>query len=508
VSAAIGAVEPLPKVTPYLLRRAADGCPRRLDMELRAQDGNRDPVNRGRVREAFLDEARTVHTLHPRVGAVEWPPPPPWLVPEELRVLDQAVHWYRMLFGDREVTLHDHDLHRPSAIAGTDVRIGGWVDLTVVGADGRRELRQLDLWGRPAPTELLADWSVRTAVVRLADWLGDGPVRVSWTDLLHGIRREEELDAAELEAGCRDALDARIEVLRERADAARAEHGADCGSCAFHKGCPQFPRAMRVGMTRRDSLLPGVLSLTPSALEAWDRCPRLWRNQYLLQVPPSDEGAPAVHGQQVHDLLRLLHLHGPCDDPTRIDDVVAAHGASARVHAELTDHARRCPIGAESYGHEITRVRLHSRRPSFVASARIDAAWIHDGLLDVRDYKTGGAATDRVADDRRARLQAWVMAEVARDLGLRLRLRYEQLAAEIVDDPEEWEPDDDDLDAISAELVEVVEAMRAESVWSGIADPGVCGYCRYRSVCPDSAAPGIPGWPRVDEDADRSEGEP
>jgi hypothetical protein len=45
-------------------------------------------------------------------------------------------------------------------------------------------------------------------------------------------------------------------------------------------------------------------------------------------------------------------------------------------------------------------------------------------------------------------------------------------------------------------------------VWSGIADPGVCGYCRYRSVCPDSAAPGIPGWPRVDEDADRSEGEP
>jgi hypothetical protein len=224
-----------------------------------------------------------------------------------------------------------------------------------------------------------------------------------------------------------------------------------------------------------------------------------------LSLPPSDDAAPGVHGQQVHDLLRLLHQQGPCDDPDRVDDVVAAHGASARVHAELTDHARRCPIGAQSYGHEVTRVRLHSKRPSFVASARIDAAWIHDGILDVRDYKTGGVSTERVADDRRARLQAWVMAPVADARGLRLRIRYEQLAAEIDDDPEEWEPDDDDLDAIGAELVALVTEMREEQEWAGIADPGTCRYCRYRSLCPASAAPGLPAWPRIDDDPDAPE---
>ena len=497
--------EPLPKVTPYLLRRADDGCPRRLALDFAAEPGNRDPVNRGRVRQALLDAARTAHTTQARVGEAPWPVPPPWLTPEEVAVLDQAVHWYRTLFGDRVVALHDHDLTRPSEVPGTDVRIGGWVDLTVVGDDGVREVRQLELGGRAAPGDVTADWAVRCAVVRLADWLGTGPVRISWTDLLHGIRVEEELDAAALVEGAREAVGARIATLAARADTERPEHGADCGACGFHKGCPEFPRAMKVGMMRRDSLVPGVLALTPSSVEAWYRCRRLWRDQYLLQVPPSDDSAPGVHGQQVHDLLRLLHQHGPCDDPARIDDIVTAHGAGPRVHAELTDHARRCPLGAQSYGHELTRVRLHSRRPSFVASARIDAAWIHDGLLDVRDYKTGGASTERVADDRRARLQAWVMAPVADALGLRLRIRYEQLASEIDDDPEEWEPDADDLDAIFDELVGMVDAARTEEEWAGVADPTVCGWCRYRSLCPDSAAPGVPGWPRVEVDPDALE---
>ena len=506
---------PTPKVTPYLLRRAGDLCPRRLDHEYRGEAGNRDPVNRGRVRAAFLDAARTAHTLDERL------PAPPWrlpsgLTPEEAAVFEQAVHWYSRLFGDRIVTLFDHDQDRPTEIRrsdapgadGPDLRLGGWVDLTVVDADGRKELRQLDFWARTAPVDLLDDWGVRLALLRLGDWLGTAPVLVSWTDLLRGVRREIELDPTETVARARTDLGARVDELRERAGTGAVEHGVDCPTCAFHKGCPEFPRAMVVGTMRRDSLLPGVISITPSSIEAWGRCRRGWRDQYVLAVPPSDDTTPGVHGQQVHDLLRLLHQQGPCDDPARIDDVVAAHGGSARVHAEISDHARRCPTDAASYGHEFTRVRLRSRAPSFVASARIDAAWIRDGLLDVRDYKTGGSYHERVADDARARLQAWVMAPVADALGLRLRLRYEHLAAEIVDDPEEWEPDAEELDAVDAELVALVAEMRAETEWQGIADPGTCRTCRYRSICPDSAAPGAPGWPRVDDDPDSPEPRP
>ena len=502
------ATEPAPKVTPYLLRRAADVCGRRLDLEYRGESGNRDPVNRGRVRERFLDAARTAHTLDVRLAPPPWSPTP-GLIPEEELVFEQAVQWYCRLFGDREVELFDHDLDRPTDLDGVDLRLGGWVDLTVTGTDGRRELRQLDFWGRAAPADVLDEWSVRLALLRLADthgdWLGDGPVTISWTDLLGGVRREIEVDAADAVVAARAALDARVDLLTSRAATGAVAHGADCPSCKFHKGCPEFPRAMVVGTMRRDALLPGVLSITPSSIDTWNRCRRLWRDQYALQVPPSDDTTPGVHGQQVHDLLRLLHQAGPCDDPARIDDVVAAHGASARVHAEITDHARRCPVGAASYGHEITRVRLQSRAPSFVASARIDAAWIHDGLLDVRDYKTGGVWYDRVAEDPRARLQAWVMAPVADARGLALRVRYEHLAAEIIDDPEEWEPDADDLAEIGAALAQTVRDVRAETEWHGVADHDVCRTCRYRSICPDSAAPGAPAWPRVDDDPDSPE---
>lgn len=486
---------PSPRITPYLLRRAGDLCPRRLACDMTGEAGSSDPVNRGRVRDAFLLAARTVHSL---------PGPPvdgPWraphdLLPEELAVFDQAVHWYRRLFGERSVALFDHDLDRPSEVPGLDVRLGGWVDLTVVDPDGRRELRQLDFWARPVPDDPFERWEVRLAALRLADWLGAGPASASWTDLLHGVRVERAVDAGTL-AEARDALDERLAVVRARAATAEPQPGADCGTCRWHKGCPEFPRAMRVGRSRADDLRPGLLRLTPSALEAWHRCRRLWRAQYLLSLPPSDSPAPSAHGHLVHDLLRLLHAAGPCDHPERIDDVVAAHGGDARVRTELRDHARRCPAGARALGHEFTRVRLHPRHPSFVATARVDAAWIHDGLLDVRDYKTGALSHDRLADDPRARLQAWVMQPVAESLGLALRLRYEYLATEIAEDPDDWEPDAADLDAVEADLVSWASEMRAESEWAGVADPAICRTCRYRSICPHSATPGEPEWPRI-----------
>ena len=123
----------------------------------------------------------------------------------------------------------------------------------------------------------------------------------------------------------------------------------------------------------------------------------------------------------------------------------------------------------------------------------------------MRDYKTGGVWYDRVAEDPRARLQAWVMAPVADARGLALRVRYEHLAAEIIDDPEEWEPDADDLAEIGAALAQTVRDVRAETEWHGVADHDVCRTCRYRSICPDSAAPGAPAWPRVDDDPDSPE---
>jgi hypothetical protein len=133
-------------------------------------------------------------------------------------------------------------------------------------------------------------------------------------------------------------------------------------------------------------------------------------------------------------------------------------------------------------------------------TARLDALWVHNGVLDVRDYKSGHRWYDHIADDPRAKVQAWVAARLADEHGLRLRLRYEHLATEVDDDPEPWEPDTDDLAAIEEELRQAVEAIQSESDWNGINDEVICRGCRYRSICPDSAAHSEPLWPMVEDD--------
>jgi len=67
-------------------------------------------------------------------------------------------------------------------------------------------------------------------------------------------------------------------------------------------------------------------------------------------------------------------------------------------------------------------------------------------------------------------------------------------------EPEPFEPDDDDLSSIEEELRKEVEAIWSERGFAGVTDPETCGRCRYRSICRDSATPGVPTWPRVEGD--------
>ncbi|MFI5054535.1 MAG: PD-(D/E)XK nuclease family protein, partial [Acidimicrobiia bacterium] len=296
----------------------------------------------------------------------------------------------------------------------------------------------------------------------------------------------------------------RVEVVRARIAEPDAQMGADCGTCKFVAACPEHPTGAHFS-SRKGDLLPGILTMTPTALDTWRRCAREWRSAYVLSVPSSDTDQGAAHGQKMHDVLRLVHEQGSCHDAAHIDDVLMAHGfdADERVRTELIRHARRCPEGATAIGHEITRARFHRKPfPPFMASARIDALWRHDGILDAHDYKTGQRWNERVADDSQARLQAWVLAPLAAALGLRVRIGFEHLAVEIVDDPEPFEPDDDDLAEIGEELRREVEAIRNEITFAGVSDAEVCGRCRYRSICPDSAVAGVANWPAVESDGD------
>ena len=139
-----------------------------------------------------------------------------------------------------------------------------------------------------------------------------------------------------------------------------------------------------------------------------------------------------------------------------------------------------------------------------MATARLDALWfVDESVLDAHDYKTGRVWHERVADDPQARLQAWVLAPIAAARGARLRITFEHLAADVVDDPEPFEPDADDIAAIGDDLYATVLAIRVPTTeWAGVPDTEMCGRCRYRSICPASASPAEPVWPRFDEEPD------
>ncbi len=477
-----------PRVTPYLLREADRMCPRRLALELERAPGTADPMNRARLRDALLDAIRTWHATG------MWPPPPD-LSAEEHAVLDQASRWYTHHFRDAvdEVEL---PLEEPTLLSRRQVLLGGWVDLGVVHLDGRRELRQLAWAGRGGRPDLLDRPEVRMAVLRLAtvEWARPGPLRVTWVDLLDGTRVEDEVDVPGDLAALAGWLDKRVATVRARADDTAVDPGRSCATCRFVPRCPAHDVVASM-VTPRGGLVPGVLALSPSALESWHRCRREWRDRSLLRLPPSNVDDGANHGLFLHQLLHHVHRHGSCHDADHVRDTLGAHGADARTADEVTRHAQRCPIDAEAVGHEVEWARAHRGPPVFVATARLDAVWAHDGLLDVRDYKSGRVATHAIAEDRGARLQAWVAAPQAAARGLRLRLRYEHLATEVVDDPDPWEPTEDELAVIEGELVATVSAMRVERDFSGVADELVCRHCGFRAVCDDSAVTTEPTWP-------------
>jgi hypothetical protein len=244
-------------------------------------------------------------------------------------------------------------------------------------------------------------------------------------------------------------------------------------------------------------LLADIVSITPSNLDDFLQCERRFLNRQLLGLPASDAGPSNDTGLLVHDLLRFIHDEGSCADAAHVAEVLAGHNADDDHVRQLVDrHARRCPSNSVSgAAHEITLARFHRLPPPmFMATARIDAVWIHDDLLDARDYKTGRLREERLAEDPKALVQAFVLAQAARDRGLRLQLRYEYLNPDVLDDPEPWEPDADDLAAIEEQIRGAVERMRAIDDWKGVADDR-CTRCAYRSICRDSVAPSEPTWP-------------
>ena len=307
------------------------------------------------------------------------------------------------------------------------------------------------------------------------------------------------------------------DLARERAEAPRVDRrarrssiaalaadgrpraGADC-TAALHRRAASA-RLIDDGTMKRDSVRRHRLDHADE-LRRLRPCPRRFLNRAAARRSrerrrrrPTTQGLLVARHAAAHPrdadratTTRTSPTCSPATAPTseaRAPARRAPRAAGARRRgaggAAHEHDARALPPAtrADVHGDRAHRRDLGPRRPARRPRLQDRAALARRGLPTFRP--------------RRCRRSCSTPA--ARQRGLRLRLRYEYLQPEIDEDPEPWDPDDDDLQAVEEELRAAVERMWDLDDWDGVAETDVCGRCRYRSICRDSAAPGEPTWP-------------
>jgi hypothetical protein len=481
------------KYTPSVLRVGSEACPRWLSAQLRSLYAPEEPFHRWNVRGLLLSRLFDAHGAGgaPTPADVR-PPPKGLLLPEEMSYFNHFVQVYSDVFSDEPGLGRQHGCLSPSDIRG--VSLGGAVDLLIEQPDGSMQLRQLELWGQTLPEDPLDSWQLGLALVRLHRIGGiRGSLELCHVDLNSGLMRRHDMDVGAASTVVMQELGITIRDLRSRASTPVAVPGSSCGQCSHIPDCPAWDdhRPIR-SVPRPDgpSYVGPVVRLSPSSAETWLECPRKWRARHVLGLPGWPMKERARVGIRVHESLAALHEAGPCGDQQHRRHAIATLDGEVdeQLLGYLNRHAIRCPPGASPVAHEVTLAELVSVGPQAVMlTARLDSLWEHDGILDCRDYKTGPSRSDRLSDQIAPQIQALVAAPLAKARGLRLQLRYEQLAEGDDDDPEIWEPDQDDLVGARNRVSAIADEI-ASSDFAGVADPVECRSCPYWRACPDSAA--------------------
>lgn len=242
--------------------------------------------------------------------------------------------------------------------------------------------------------------------------------------------------------------------------------------------------------------LGAIVPISASTAEDWQRCRRYYRSRHLLHLPGMDRSADTGVGLVVHRLLEAVHRRGCCGQEEAMRAVVVDLDGPARVDllvGYLRRHSARCPTDASWSDHEFELARFHrTPTPMWMVTGKIDAAWECAGILDARDYKTGAPWAERVGDEVAARIQAYLLAPLAAARGLRLRISYEYLDPTVDEQPEPYEPEDEDLDDLERQISAMVAEIAGETAFEGVAFPPYCDRCSYAGICPDAARTGRP----------------
>ena len=248
--------EPLPRVTPYLLRRADSMCGRRLSRDVRGRRALPRPgppvpparrlPRRGARHPRRARRPRTAADFADVGGRLD-----PAVLPEERAVLEQAGRWYVAMFGDRPARWDDPGTDQPTDRGG--LRVGGWIDLPAAhrrrrlrappvralgpaGASHRPARARGDAGGVPPPHPM----------ARAAHRCGScGPTSSAASSSNASSQPTERPDTTDVvrRAGRRSCASA--------ADDPVARSGRDCGGCAVVSACPEHRKGAHYGRKRR-----------------------------------------------------------------------------------------------------------------------------------------------------------------------------------------------------------------------------------------------------------------
>ncbi len=485
-------VDTLASVTPFSLQVGGSSCPAWLHHQVHGKRSE-EPFFRWDIRNRLLIRLREAHGTMCAPAVWDLGSVPGGLLHEQSSYYKSFAETYCDLFAGQPGETRIHGCETASTFERRQLRVSGAVDLLLARTDGVAELRQFELWGGRLSADPYASWEMGLAVLRLFHANPElTELVIRHADLLSGEVELYELNLAEHVGPIAESLDEEVLELRARAADPVTSPGRSCGRCTLACTCAEWtdrpPARPRTRDHDRTDYVGSIVKLTPTSLDRWLSCPRAYRAAHLLDLPTGPSGARSAQGLAVHACLATLHEGGPCGpDTSRHVEAASVEGiVDDTMLGFITRHARRCPPDASSVGHELDLAQLHSwGEVPVMVTARMDAVWQRDGLLDCRDYKTGMPRFERVADDPAARLQAWLLSRLAVERGLRLQLRYEHLVPGIDEDPEPFEPDDEDIANIEREIGEVAAAI-ATSEFVGVGDSVVCRRCTFRRACPDA----------------------
>ena len=241
---------------------------------------------------------------------------------------------------------------------------------------------------------------------------------------------------------------------------------------------------------------PGVLVITASKVRDLHACPRRYGLAHVLRLEPDADAKEQTEelalGLALHTELRLRHEHPERHGVEGFVDEMSP--GSPWITQRVQGHIGLCPssvvFDSVSYVDGECDLQWFRPRRNVIVRGRIDALWLYDdGLLEVRDYKSGHVP-DSIDDDPAALIYGLLALThpiaASKHRVQRVRVTYEALRS--ADSTAVSLDVDSQVIARALRLIQAVdEQIRGERRFAATPSPSTCGVCQYRFSCPFSA---------------------